>query len=342
MTKIKNRSLSNEFLVEIDKIIDYILTNDKFVVTSHINPDGDNIGSSLAMCKFLEALGKEYIYLLDDNYPTSLVFLDKEGFRKTSDQISSLDGYTVIAQDSGSYERICMDKDLLETAEGIICIDHHHTNGDYGFINYIDSKASSTCELVYNIIKRYEDTRSASLIGSEIGTCLYAGLVTDTGNFQYSNTEPSSFLMAADLIARGAKKQEVIENIYQKNSYGYYRILGECLKNLEIVDSKICIAIVTKEMLERYDLDYGDIDSIIPYTRDIDGVELGIFIKQKEINEIKVSLRSKSYIDCTELAAIFDGGGHVRASGCTFRDKSIEEVRKLILDEAKNFLEGRN
>ena len=337
MANIKNRSLSEEFLVEINKIIDYILNENKFVVTSHINPDGDNIGSSLAMCGFLDALNKEYIYLLDDDYPSNLAFLNKEGLRNTSDQVSSLEGYTVIALDSGSYDRICIDKNLLETSRGIICIDHHHTNGDYGFINYIDAKASSTCELVYNIITRYEDIKSRLIIGPEIATPLYAGLVTDTGNFQYSNTEPSSLMMAADLIARGARKQEIIENIYQKNSLAYYRILGECLNKLEIIDSKICLAIVTKYMLDKYGLEYGDIDAIIPYTRDIDGVELGIFIKQKEVDEIKVSLRSKSYVDCTELAATFGGGGHLRASGCTFRDKSLEEVREMLLDEAKNF-----
>ena len=122
-------------------------------------------------------------------------------------------------------------------------------------------------------------------------------------------------MMAADLIARGARKQEIIENIYQKNSPSYYRILGECLNKLEIIDSKICIAIVTKEMLDKYGLEYGDIDAIIPYTRDIDGVELGIFVKQKELDEIRVSLRSKSYIDCTELAATF--GASVIFAGST-------------------------
>ena len=305
MANIKNRSLSEEFLVEINKIIDYILNENKFVVTSHINPDGDNIGSSLAMCGFLDALNKEYIYLLDDDYPSNLAFLNKEGLRNTSDQVSSLEGYTVIALDSGSYDRICINKNLLETAK------------------------------VYNIITRYEDIKSRHIIGSEIATPLYSGLVTDTGNFQYSNTEPSSLLMAADLIARGARKQEIIENIYQKNSPAYYRILGECLNKLEIVDSKICLAIVTRDMLDKYGLEYGDIDAIIPYTRDIDGVELGIFIKQKEFDEIRVSLRSKSHINCTELAATFGGGGHIRASGCTFRDKSLEEVREMLLEEAK-------
>ncbi len=335
MAKIINRSLSDKFLVEIDKIIDYIINNDKFVVTSHVNPDGDNIGSSLAMCGFLEALGKDYIYLLDDAYPSSLDFLNREGLRKTSDHLSNLEGYTVIAQDSGSYERICVDKDLLNTAKGIICIDHHHTNGDYGFIKYIDTQASSTCELVYNIITRYEEINSNKLINQDMATYLYAGLVTDTGNFQYSNTEPSSLMMAADLISRGARKQEVIENIYQKNSPAYYRILGECLNKMEIVDKKICLAIVTRHMLDKYGLNYDDIDPITPYTRDIDGVELGIFIKEKEVGEIKVSLRSKSYIDCTRLAEVFDGGGHIRASGCTIRDKSVEEARDMIVDQAR-------
>ena len=111
--------------------------------------------------------------------------------------------------------------------------------------------------------------------------------------------------------------------------------MGECLNKLEIVDSKICLAIVTRDMLDKYGLEYGDIDAIIPYTRDIDGVELGIFIKQKELDEIRVSLRSKSHIDCTELASTFGGGGHIRASGCTFRDKSLEEVREMLLEEAK-------
>src|SRR3712207_5264678 len=123
--------------------------NDRFVVTSLINPDGDNIGSSRAMCGFLQKLGKECIYILDDDYPSDLDFLDSfiEIEKIYSREVDDLNGYTVFALDSGSYDRICVDKSLLESSKGIICIDHHHTNGDYGFIKYIDTRASSTCEL---------------------------------------------------------------------------------------------------------------------------------------------------------------------------------------------------
>src|SRR3712207_8534004 len=117
MTQIINRSLSKQFLEEIDKIIDYIIENDRFVVTSHINPDGDNIGSSRAMCGFLQKLGKECIYILDDDYPSDLKFLcDFVKIKKThSREVDDLNEYTVFALDSGSYDRICMDKSLLES-----------------------------------------------------------------------------------------------------------------------------------------------------------------------------------------------------------------------------------
>ena len=339
MSQIINRSLSKEFLKIINEIIDYIIANDKFVVTSHINPDGDNIGSSRAMCAFLKKLGKQVVYILDDPYPSDLEFLyDKVDIDKSkSSNIKSLAGYKVIAQDSGSYERICMDKDLLETSDGIICIDHHHTNGDYGFIKYIDTRASSTCELVYNIIKTYED-RFEDIIDYDIATCLYTGLVTDTGNFQYSNTEPSSYLMAADLVTRGADKNLVIEKIFQSKSLAYYKVLGQVLDNMEIIEGKISLATVSKKMLDENNINYDDIDAITPYTRDIDGVELGIFIKEKEIGEIKVSLRSKSYVDCTKLAQVFGGGGHVRASGLTIMDKSLDEARDMLRQEAVKFI----
>lgn len=339
MTQIKNRSLSDEFLIDINRIIDYILANDNFVVTSHINPDGDNIGSSRAMCGFLKKLGKNCIYILDDEYPSDLMFLsdDRDIKKMNSQEFDNLKGYTVIAQDSGSYERICMDKDLLESSEGIICIDHHHTNGDYGFIKYIDTQASSTCELVYNVISTYEK-KFGRFIDEDIATCLYTGLITDTGNFQYSNTEASSFIMAADLLARGARKNQIIEEVFQNKSLNYYKILGQVLDNLELVDGKISIASVSRKMMDRNSIGYDDIDAITPYTRDIEGVELGIFIKEKDKGEIKVSLRSKNYVDCTALAGLFGGGGHIRAAGLTIRDKDLEEVKKMLRDEAVKFI----
>ena len=316
-------------------VIDYIIKNDSFLISSHINPDGDNIGSSMAMYLFLKKIGKKVEYILDDNYPENLIFLYNSEAKKTSSEVEIDGKYSVITLDCGDYNRVCMDKSLLDNAEEIICIDHHMNSGEYASIKYIDEKESSTCELVFNLLRKYEDDYKTTIIDDEIATYLYTGLVTDTGNFMYSNTKVSSYLMAATLIERGADKNIIIQNIYQNNKTNFLKALGEALKNIEVIDSKIAVMYVSKAMLNKYSLKYDDIDGMTPYCRDIEGVELGIFIKEKEVGEIKVSLRSKNYMDCTALANNFGGGGHIRAAGVSFRNQSIEEVKNKLVNKAK-------
>lgn len=329
----------NRFTKEIDKILEYIQSNDdKFLVSSHVSPDGDNIGSSLSIYSFLKKLGKDVVYVLDDEYPKNLSFLYDENIKMTSKDIDQKEKYTVIALDAGDYSRICVDDKILENAKGIICIDHRITNGDYGFLKYVDTEESSTCELVYNIIMRYECITDNKIIDENIATYLYTGLITDTGNFQYSNTRESSFIMAAELMSRGAKKNLIVEKLFQNNSVNFYKLLGEALNGLEIIQSQICIIAVAKESMDKYEVEYGDIDAITPYTRDIEGVELGIFVKEKEIGEIKVSFRSKNYVDCSKLASEFSGGGHKRAAGCTIKDLDVELAKKMLIEKAIGYL----
>lgn len=329
----------NKFTEEIDKILEYIQSNDdRYLVSSHVSPDGDNIGSSLSIYKFLKKLGKDIVYVMNDDYPKNLMFLYDEDIKMTSEDLKEKEGYTVIALDAGDYSRICVDREILENAKGIICIDHHVTNGDYGFLKYVDTEESSTCELVYNIIMRYEKTTGNKIIDEDIATYLYTGLVTDTGNFQYSNTRESSFIMAAQLLSRGARKNFIIEKLFQNNSVSFYKLLGEALNGLELIQSQICVISVAKESMDKYGIEYSNIDGITPYTRDIEGVELGIFVKEKEIGEIKVSFRSKNYVDCSKLASEFGGGGHVRAAGCTIKDLDVETAKKLLIEKAVTYL----
>lgn len=327
----------NKFIKEIDKIIDYIDENDGYVVTSHVSPDGDNIGSSRAMYSFLKKIGKKVEYVLNDDYPKNLMFLFDSNIKKKSCDLQKREGNIVIALDAGSYSRICVDEDILSLSKAIICIDHHVTNGDYGILKYVDTEESSTCELTYNIIKRYEELRKIKIIDKEVATFLYTGLVTDTGNFQYSNTRESSFHMAADLISRGAEKGYIIEMLFQNNSVNFYRLLGEALNGIEIINGNISIISVSKESMDKFGVDYNDIDPITPYTRDIEGVELGIFVKEKEIGEIKVSFRSKNYVDCSKLASEFGGGGHIRAAGCTIKDLDLQTAKNMILEKAQEY-----
>jgi len=315
----------------IDNIIDYINGSNYFVVTSHISPDGDNIGSTLSMYYALNKLGKNVFYVLDDNPPLNLRFLLKDINILRSEEFK-LEDYSIIALDCGDKKRICLSDEIINNSKKLICIDHHASNDHYGDFNYIDIDASSTCELVYNFLKRFSEVNNLNIIDEKIATCLYTGLVTDTGNFAYANTHPSSFEMAKDLLLTGAKKEEIIQNVFQSNPYNYYKLLGEALNTLEIVDNKVSSIMITKEMLKRNVISFNDVDGITSYTRDIEGVEVGILLKEKKENEVKVSLRSKNYVNVSEIAKAFNGGGHIRAAGCTIYD-SIENAKEKVLKE---------
>ncbi|WP_250672823.1 bifunctional oligoribonuclease/PAP phosphatase NrnA [Paraclostridium ghonii] len=319
--------------INVKNIINAIQEGNNFIVTSHCSPDGDNIGSTLSMYNALKKLGKNVLYVLDDTIPVNLGFLVENVHILKSEEIDvNLSDYTLISLDCGDFNRICVSNKIKTSVEKLICIDHHASNDNFGDLNYINPNESSTCELVYNLLKEYSKTMDIQLIDEDIATYLYTGLLTDTGNFSYSNTNPSSYLMAYDLVNVGAKKDLIIQKIFQSNPYNYYKLLGETLDTLDIVDGKIASMMLTIDMLNRNGISFNDADGVTSYTRDIDGVEVGLLFKEKSENEIKVSFRSKNYVDVSSIAQTFGGGGHIRASGCTIKD-SIENAKKMVIDE---------
>lgn len=320
-------------LNNIKNIIEAIREGNNFIVTSHYSPDGDNIGSTLSMYYTLKKLGKNVLYVLDDTIPGNLKFLvDGIKILKSEEVNENLKDYTLISLDCGDINRICVSEHIKTSVNQLICIDHHASNDNFGNLNYINPNESSTCELVYNLLKEFSKTIDHQIIDETIATCLYTGLLTDTGNFSYSNTNPSSYLMAYDLVNIGAQKDTIIQRIFQSNSYNYYKLLGEALDTLDIVDGKVASMMLTIDMLERNEISFNDADGVTSYTRDIDGVEVGLLFKEKGPKEVKVSFRSKNYVNVSAIAQIFGGGGHVRASGCTIED-SIENVKKMVIDE---------
>ncbi|CEK37269.1 DHH family phosphoesterase [Paraclostridium sordellii] len=320
-------------LNNIKNIIKAIREGNNFIVTSHYSPDGDNIGSTLSMYYTLKKLGKKVYYVLDDSIPLNLTFLVKDvKILKSEEMNENLNDYTLISLDCGDFNRICVSESIKKSVKQLICIDHHASNNNYGDLNYINPNESSTCELVYNLLKEFSKEMGEQILDEDISTYLYTGLLTDTGNFSYSNTNPSSYLMAYDLVNLGAKKDLIIQKIFQSNTYNYYKLLGEALDTLEIVDKKIASMMLTIDMLERNEISFNDADGVTSYTRDIDGVEVGLLFKEKAPGEVKVSFRSKNYVDVSAVAQVFGGGGHVRASGCTIKD-SIENVKKIVINE---------
>ena len=318
----------------IDNIIEFIKRSNDFVVTSHISPDGDNIGSTLGIYYSLKILGKNVYYVLDDNAPSNLKFLVENITKLSSIEFNALNinDFNLIALDCGDKSRVCVTKEIKEEAVKIICIDHHASNDSYGDLNYIDVEASSTSELVYNLLVRLNKLDNTNIIDEDIATALYTGLVTDTGNFSYSSTHPSSFEMAKELMILGAKRDKIIQSVFQSNSYNYYKLLGEALNTLDIVHGKVACISLTIDMLQRNNMSFNDVDGITTYTRDIENVEVGILLKQKKDNEVKVSLRSKNYVNVSKIAQTFNGGGHIRAAGCTIYD-TVENAKVKILQE---------
>lgn len=322
----------------IDNILKCIEENETFLVTSHVSPDGDNLGSTLATFYALKKLGKKVFYVLDDTIPLNMNFL-VDGVEKLSSQDFSQTDYVVITLDCGDKNRICIDKTLIDGTKVLVTIDHHASNNGYGDINFIDTEASSTCELVYRLLSRYKKLNGVNLIDEKIATALYTGIVTDTGNFSYTNADEESFEVARNLLMMGAKKEDIIINVFQSNSFNYYKLLGEALNTLEVYGSEVACITLTKDMLDKNDISYNDVDGITTYTRDIKGINIGILFKQRNENEVKVSLRSKNNTDVSKIAQVFGGGGHTRAAGCTIAD-SVDVAKKKVLDVVLNILQG--
>lgn len=324
----------------MDKIINYINEGNYFIVTSHVNPDGDNIGSTLAMYYYLKSLDKEVYYVLDDDIPINLKFLLKDIKIFSSEEFINLnlEQYNLIALDCGDLNRICIDKSIIENSKKLICIDHHASNDNYGDLNYVVPEESSTCELVYNLLKKINEDTNTQVIEQKIATALYTGVVTDTGKFSYSNTHPSTFEMAKELLILGAETNKVICEVYGNNPYNYYKLLGEALNTLDIINNKVAVITLTQDMLNRNNVSFKDTDGITPYCRDIENVEVGILIKEKSSNEIKISLRSKNYVDVSKVAKVFNGGGHVRAAGLTIFNETIENAIKMVVAETLKYI----
>lgn len=313
-------------------IIQTIMGSNNFIITSHYSPDGDNLGSSIGLYHFLKRLNKQAFLVLDDLLPKNLNFLYEDIKIYRSEELN-IKEYILIALDCGDRNRICCSEDIIENSKLVINIDHHASNDNYGDLNYVSPEASSTSELVYNLLTNMNE----NILDKKIGTCLYTGLITDTGNFMYSNTNPSSFLMASNLLKLEIDKETIIKNIYQNNSLNYIKLLGDALNTLDIIENKIATIQIDKEMLKKHSISFNDVEGVVNYTRDIEKIEVGILFKEKGSSEIKVSFRSKSYVDVNKIAQIFGGGGHVRASGCTIKD-SLENAKQMVVKEVINHI----
>ena len=306
------------------KIISKIKESNKIAIMSHIMPDGDNVGSSLALYNTLKKTGKDVSFILDDEIPKVYKFLKYSDKVQRPGKYESFDA--VIALDCGDAERLGKSKLYLEN-NYVINIDHHISNNEFGNLNLVDANASATGEIIFHIIKLLGID-----IDKEISECLYTAIVTDTGQFQYSNTNSITHQIAGELISNGVNVSLIFERIYQNNSKEKVVLMKTALNSLEFYhnDSISCVSLTLEQMKEANAMD-EDSDGIIDLARDIECVEVAMFLKELEPGKIKVGLRSKKVVDVAAIALQFEGGGHVRAAGCTLYG-SVAEAKEKILN----------
>lgn len=323
--------MNNNFNEIIENIIKMIKESNNIYIASHVNPDGDNVGSTLALTMALKKINKDVTPLLVGEIPSDYKFLPKiDLYEDYSGEMHPID--LLIAVDSGDIDRLGKNKPLLDIAKNVINIDHHISNTNFGKINLVDVEASATGEIIYHLIKAM-----GIEIDIDMATCLYTAISTDTGSFIYDNVSANTHDIIADLIRTGIDKSEINIQLYGSRSMEKTRLFIQSLSTLKLYnDNKIAIVQVTKDMLLDTDTTLDDTEGIISFVREIDSVEVACILKESEDLKTKISIRSKKYINVSDIATNFNGGGHIRAAGGTIYE-NIKEAEPIVVNKIKEY-----
>ncbi len=310
------------------KIADEIRDAETIGISGHIRPDGDCVGSCMALYLYIKKVfpGKKVELFLE---PPSEVFHCLKDIDEIRTDVMKGGGYegsfdVFIALDTVK-ERMGAAEALFDQAGKTINIDHHISNQGCGTVNYIDAQASSTSELVFDVLEEGE-------LDEEIAKAIYIGMAHDTGVFRHSNTSPRALRIAAKLIGFGFDFSEVIDKTFYEKTYVQNLLLGRALlESILIMDGRCIVSAIEKRTLDFYHADARDLEGIVSQLNQTKGVECTIFMYQTGVLEYKVSLRSKGKVDVSEIAVFFGGGGHMRAAGCTMNGTFYDVVNNLSL-----------
>jgi len=308
---------------------------DTFLISSHINPEGDSVGSQIALAILLKKLGKKAFILNESPVPHVLGFMNGVG-GILKEVPRDFDFQAAIILDCPDITRIGTVQKYITEEKTVINIDHHVSNENFGKYNWVEEKCSSVGEMVFELFKAFKVK-----IQYDEALAMYVAIMTDTGSFKYTNTTSRTHEIIAELMDRGVKPYDIYTRIYETTSFQDINLLSDALRTLQVTDEgKIAWLWVTKEALKKTKASLEGTEGIINFARSIEGVEIAILFRETGTeNRIKVSFRSKANVDVNKLASFFKGGGHKTASGATVFGK-MEEVEKSVLKKAKEMLVG--
>lgn len=321
------------YRADLDAIRAFVESHKSFCVAAHQSPDGDALASTLGLALGLRQLGKKALPYNQDRVPADLKFLP--GAREMTSKMSGFEGFDgIFIVDCGDIERI-RDGFARERKPPLVNLDHHVTNPRFGDYNLIIPEASSSGQVVYYLLKHL-----GVELTPEIAWNLYTTLVVDTGSFQYSNTTPETFRIAAELLGHGVRPEVITENLHYHVPLKKWKLFGRAVETLRLeLGGRVATLDLTQAMLRGTGASFEDNEGFIDMVRQLDGTEIAILLKEHAPDKIKVSLRAKDRADVAAIAQAFGGGGHRNAAGCTIH-AGLEEARKRLLSEVARELDS--
>ncbi|MGH8004017.1 MAG: DHH family phosphoesterase [Limisphaerales bacterium] len=325
--------------IKTAKAVEKVLEKTRnILVTSHQDPDGDSLGSQMALIAYLQKKKKRIIALNQGKMPNKYRFLDPKGV--IQEAVEPLPNFTpdvAFVVECPSLRRIGCVQKLLRPETIIVNIDHHPKNEKFGQINWLDSKASAVGEMIYGFL-----AASRFKITPPVAEALYTAILTDTGRFRYSSTRPRTLEICARLMQLGADPQKITEEVYYRISPSDLRLVARVLEGMELHDgNRVCFLSIDNRILAETGARFEDTEGIVDYSLFLRDVLVGVLFKELSPGKTKVSLRSQNGIDISPIAKSFGGGGHPNASGCALALPLIEAKRTVLQKVSELLQNGR-
>lgn len=321
---IVTQRVKKRIWVQMNSIFSKVKIANKIAIAGHVRPDGDCVGSCMAMYLYLRKLFPDKqidVYL--EGVPSVFSFI--KDFDAIKDDYSKKIRYDVfISLDCGDEKRLGPALPYFESAIHTINVDHHISNTLFAEVNYVMAESSSTCETLYDL---FEEDK----IDVEIATALYTGIIHDTGVFKHSNTSKNTLTIAGKLVEHGVSFSKIIDESFYQKTYIQNQLLGRALlESILVLDGQCIYSVISKDELEFYGATAKDTDGIIDQLRITKGVEVAILIHETGSQIYKVSMRSNTKVNVSEIATFYGGGGHIRAAGCTMTGTHYDVINNLI------------
>ena len=318
--------------MSLNRIISVLNSSKEIAILPHIQADGDALGSSLALALALSRMGKSVKVILEEDIPQVYNFLPGRHMAEVF-TVKEKSYETVVALDTGDTGRLGNRLEIFEDAKMTINIDHHNTNSEFAFYNYVSTDSAAVGEIIFQLVKMMGVNPD-----QDIAVCLYVAIATDTGGFRYGNTTPLTHQTAAELIKNGVNVAEMSQLVFDSTSFEKVRLLGSAIQALELLENgKVAFILLTNDMIRQTGAKEEDCDGIVNIGRNIRGVKVAAMLRQWENGEIKVNLRSSSDVDVSAIASLYGGGGHKKAAGYITKG-SLDAAKKRLLDDIREVL----